>query len=166
MIKDGAVEKRAFAPRLDARDAKAGEEVPIARPEGAAAPAAPASAERPPAAEGLSPSAALAKAASALALAADKLERAVVENVALRQSVGALAPEVAALMARVAALEAQPQLARAALRATPKRADAAFADEPAFGVDEAIKRLAELAPEARALALTKLSLAHPQPLRF
>ena len=50
--------------------------------------------------------------------------------------------------------------ARAALRATPKRAD-----EPTFGVDEAIKRLAELSPEARALALTKLSLAHPQPLR-
>jgi hypothetical protein len=36
--------------------------------------------------------------------------------------------------------------------ATPKRADAAFADKPAFGVDEAIKRLAELAPEARVAA--------------
>jgi len=46
------------------------------------------------------------------------------------------------------------------------RADASLADEPTFGVDEAIKRLAELSPDARALALTKLSLAHPQPLRF
>jgi len=53
------------------------------------------------------------------------------------------------------------------LRATPKRGDAALAAcEPAFGVDEAIRRLAERAPEARALALTKLSLANPQPLRF
>jgi hypothetical protein len=57
-------------------------------------------------------------------------------------------------------------LFRVAPRATPKRADAALVDEPAFGVDEAIRRLAELAPEARALALTKLRLAHPQPLRF
>ena len=163
VIKDGAVDKRAFAPR---RDAAAGEETPVDRPEGAAAPTTPASAERPPAAEAASPSAALVKAASALALAADKLERAVVENAALRQSVAALAPEVAALLARVAALEAQPQPARAALRATSKRADAAFAEEPAFGVDQAIKRLAELAPEARALALTKLSLANPISPRF
>ena len=51
-------------------------------------------------------------------------------------------------------------------RATSKRADAALTDEPTFGVEEAIKRLAELSPDARALALTKLSLAHPQPLRF
>ena len=58
------------------------------------------------------------------------------------------------------------RLFRVAPRATPKRADAALVDEPAFGVDEAIRRLAELAPEARALALTKLRLAHPQPLRF
>ena len=166
VVKDGAVEKRAFARAPTRRNRPADESRCARTADSAAAPAALASAESPPAAEVPSPSAALAKAASALALAADKLERAVAENSALRQSVGALAPEVAALVARVAALEAQPQPARAALRATPKRADAALADEPAFGVDEAIKRLAELAPEARALALTKLSLAHPQPLRF
>jgi hypothetical protein len=45
-------------------------------------------------------------------------------------------------------------------------ADASLADEPTLGIDEAIRRLAELSPEARALALTKLSLTHPQPLRF
>jgi hypothetical protein len=44
-------------------------------------------------------------------------------------------------------------------RATVTRADAALTDEPTFGVEEAIKRLAELSPDARALALTKLSLA-------
>jgi hypothetical protein len=55
---------------------------------------------------------------------------------------------------------------RRALRATPKRAGAARVDEPAFGVDEAIKRIAERAPNARVAALTKLSLASPQPLRF
>jgi hypothetical protein len=167
VIKDGAVEKRAFAARAEAPEAEPLRESSQSEPaDGAAATAAPASAERPPAAEVPSPSAALAKAASALALAADKLERAVAENAALRKSVGALAPEVAALAARVAALEAQPLPARAALRATSKRADASLADEPTFGVDEAIRRLAELSPDARALALTKLSLAHPQPLRF
>ena len=125
-----------------------------------------ASAESRPAAEAPSPSAALAKAASALARAADKLELAIAENSALRKSIGALAPEVAALAARVAALESQPLPARAALRATSKRADASLAEAPTFGDDAAIKRLAELSPDARALALTKLSLAHPQPLRF
>jgi len=167
VIKDGAVEKRAFAPRADAPQPEpAGEAAELASADSAAMPAALASAESRPAAEAPSPSAALVKAASALALAADRLERAIAENAALRKSVGALAPEVAALAARVAALEALPQPARAALRATSKRADASLADEPTFGVDEAIKRLAELSPDARALALTKLSLAHPQPLRF
>jgi hypothetical protein len=52
------------------------------------------------------------------------------------------------------------------LRATSKRADASLVDEPTLGVAKAIKRLAELSPDARVLALTKLSLAHPQPLRF
>ena len=108
VVKDGAVEKRAFAVRADAPEP---EPEPSREPaqseptDSAAAPAALASAERPPAAEVPSPSAALAKAASALALAADKLERAVAENCALRKSVGVLAPEVAALAARVAALE-------------------------------------------------------------
>jgi len=166
VIKDGAVEKRAFAARADAPQLEPADEATEPASADSAAPPALASAESRPAAEAPSPSAALAKAASALARAADKLERAVAENGALRQSVGALAPEVAALSARVAALESQPLPARAALRATSKRADASLTDEPTFGVEEAIKRLAELSPDARALALTKLSLAHPQPLRF
>lgn len=83
-----------------------------------------------------------------------------------RLAVGALAPEVAALAARVAALETQPLPAHGALRATSKRADTTLAGAPTFGVGEAIRRLAELSPDARALAPTKPSLAHPQPLRF
>jgi len=167
VIKDGAVEKRAFAARPDAPQAEpAAAGAALAAVDSAAAPAAPASAEVALAAAAPSPAAALAKAASALARAADKLERAVAENAALRKSVGALAPEVAALAARLAALESLPLPARAALRAISKRADATLVDEPALGVEAAIKCLAELSPEARALSLTKLSLAHPQPLRF
>jgi hypothetical protein len=158
VVKDGTVEKRAFAPRAEEAEVAPAVEAPAIEHTD--------SAEPPPAVEAASPSAALAKAASALALAADKLERAVAENTALRKSVGALAPEVAALAARIASLEAQPLPARAALRATAKRDDAALIEEGGSSVDEAIKRLAALPPEARALALTKLSLAHPQPLRF
>ena len=55
-------------------------------------------------------------------------------------------------MKRVAALEAQPLPPKAALRAVAKGADGA-AEAP--GADEAIRRLAALPPEARALALTK-----------
>ena len=51
-------------------------------------------------------------------------------------------------------------------RATPKHADAALLKEPAFGVEEAIKRLAALPTQERALALTKLSLDTPIPPRF
>ena len=85
VVKDGAVEQRVFAPRLAASAAPAGEQTPVARPEGAAAPTAPASAESPPAPEAASPSAALAKAASALAMAANKRERAVAEHAAPRR---------------------------------------------------------------------------------
>ena len=161
VIKDGVVEKRAFAARAADPSAtpRAPGEPPLDNAHGAAIAAAPASAETPPAAEAPSPSDALAKAASALAQAAHKLERACAENEALRKTLAALAPEVAALLARVGALEAQPLPARAALRAVPKSADSF--SEPGGGVDEAIKRLAELTPEARALALTKLSLANP-----
>ncbi len=166
VIKDGVVEKRAFAARTADPSAEppAPGEPPLDDAPGAAAKAAPASAEPPPAAEAPSPSDALAKAASALAHAADKLERAAAENEALRKSVGALAPEVMALAARVGALEAQPLPARAALRALPKSADAF--SEPGGGVDEAIKRLAALPAQERALALTKLSLANPISPRF
>jgi len=150
VIKDGAVEKRASPRAPNCRNPNRATQ-PKRSPSADSAARPPRWPRRePPAAEAPSPSAALAKAASALALAADKLERAIAENNALRKSVGALAPEVAALAARIAALESQPLPARAALRATSKRADAALADEPTFGVEEAIKRLAELSPDARA----------------
>jgi hypothetical protein len=165
VIKDGVVEKRAFAARAAEPSAAphAPGEPPLDEAPGAAAKAAPASAETPPAAEAPSPSDALAKAASALAQAAQKLERAVAENEALRKTLAAFAPDVEALRRRVAALEAQPLPARAALRALPKSADSF--SEPG-GVDEAIKRLAALPAQERALALTKLSLANPVQPRF
>jgi len=166
VIKDGIVEKRAFAARAaePSAEPRAPGEPPLDESYGAAAPAAPASAETPPPAEAPSPSDALAKAASALAQAAHKLERAAAENEALRKTLAALAPDLEALRRRVAALEAQPLPAKAALRAVPKSADSF--SEPGGGVDEAIKRLAALPAQERALALTKLSLANPMPPRF
>jgi hypothetical protein len=164
VIKDGIVEKRAFAARAAEPSAALPPGEPLDEPDGAAAKAAPASAETPPAAEAPSPSDALAKAASALAQAAHKLERAAAENEALRKTLAALAPDLEALRRRVAALEAQPLPAKAALRAVPKSADSF--SEPGGGVDEAIKRLAALPAQERALALTKLSLANPMPPRF
>jgi hypothetical protein len=104
---------------------------------------------------------ALAKAAAALAEAAQKLERAADENARLRKSFNELSPALADLVKRVAALEAQPMPAKAALRAVAKSADGE-AESP--GAEDAIRRLAALPPDARALALTKLSLANP--LRF
>ena len=151
VVKDGVVEKRAFAAAPHAQ------ETPSA-PGATAAVADPASAPAP------TPSDALAKAAHALSLAAQKLERAVEENSALRKSLADLSPAVADLTKRLAALEAQPLPARAALRAVPKSADSF--SEPGGGVDEAIKRLAALPAQERALALTKLSLANPIPPRF
>ena len=71
-----------------------------------------------------------------------------------------MAPDLAALASRIAALEAQPQPARAALRAVSKSADGAGADGGS-SVDDAIRRLSTLPPAERALALTKLSLADP-----
>ncbi len=166
VIKDGVVEKRAFAARAADPGAQphAPGEPPLDDAHGAAAKAAPASAETPPPAEAPSPSDALAKAASALAHAAHKLERASAENEALRKTFAALAPDVEALRRRVGALEAQPLPPKAALRAVPKSADSF--GEPGGGVDEAIKRLATLPAPERALALTKLSLANPIPPRF
>jgi len=165
VIKDRIVEKRAFASRAAEPSAtRPPGEPPLDEPDGAAAKAAPASAETRPASEAPSPSDALAKAASALAQAAHKLERAAAENEALRKTLATLAPDVEALGRRVAALEAQPLPARAALRAIPKSADSF--SEPGGGVDEAIKRLAALPAQERALALTKLSLANPVHPRF
>ena len=140
VVKDGMVEKRAFAPRPALADAPA--------QDGAAPTPAPA----PQTSE------AFFKAASELAEAAIRLERAEEENLRLRKALDAVSPALAELAKRVAALEAQPAPAKAALRALAKSADGE-ADAP--GADEAVRRLAALPPEARALALTKLSLANP-----
>jgi hypothetical protein len=101
---------------------------------------------------------ALAKAATALAEAAVKLERAADESARLRKTLDDLSPRLADLAKRVAALEAQPLPARAALRAVTKSADG---EAESTSAEDAIRRLAALPPEARALALTKLSLANP-----
>jgi len=87
------------------------------------------------------------------------LAKALGETAALRTRLDAMAPDVVALASRIAALEAQPQPARAALRAVSKSADGAGAD--GSSVDDAIRRLSALPPADRALALTKLSLANP-----
>ena len=144
VVKDGVVEKRAFAPRPSRRDVRAR----AARGRGAHAATQ-------------QTSEAFYKAAAELAEAAIRLERAEDENLRLRKTLDAVSPALADLAKRVAALEAQPLPARAALRAVAKSADG---EAEAFGADEAIRRLAALPPEARALALTKLSLANP--LRF
>ena len=101
---------------------------------------------------------ALAKAAESLVDAALKLERAAEENARLRKALDEIPPLVSDLAARVAKLEAQPMPARAALRSPSKSADG---EAHSVSADEAIRRLQALPPEARALALTKLSLANP-----
>jgi len=103
---------------------------------------------------------ALVKAATALADAAAKLERLVEESTRLCKSLDDASPALADLEKRIAALEAQPLPAKAALRALSKAADGG----DGLDADEAVRRLAALPAEARALALTKLSLANP--LRF
>jgi hypothetical protein len=156
VVKDGVVEKRAFAPRAapatpsePAAPPSAAASEPVAPPEAAAKPAA-----TSPAAE------ALQKAAFALSRAAEQLERAVEENSRLRKSLADVEPGLAALAKRVAALEAQPAPARAALRAVPRSADQG-AEDAIGGVDAAIKRLADLPERERTLALMKVSLANP-----
>ena len=145
VVKGGVVEKRAFAARVEAA-------VPTPAPNNAAwveAQATPQTSE------------AFYKAANQLADAAIRLDRAEKEAVRLRKALETLSPVLADLTKRVAALEAQPLPARAALRAVAKSADG---DDEPLSADEAIHRLAKLPPDARALALTKLSLANP--LRF
>jgi hypothetical protein len=107
---------------------------------------------------------ALAKAAAALTQAALKLERAADENAGLRKALDDLSPALADLRKRIAALEAQPLPAKAALRAIAKTADGA--DGALVSADDAVRRLASLPDQERALALTKLSLANPGPPRF
>ena len=104
---------------------------------------------------------ALAKAAGALTEAAERLERAADENARLRKALDDVSPALFDLGKRVAALEAQPLPAKAALRAVAKSADG---ETETLGAEDAIRRLAALPPDVRALALTKLSLANP--LRF
>ena len=169
VVKDGVVEKRAFAARAEAgaeplspAEAGAIEQREAAWPQAASAAAA---TEKPTApAESGAPSnaaEALAKAAGALAEAAQKLERAADENGRLRKALDEVSPALADLAQRVARLEAQPLPAKAALRSVAKSADG---EAEAFGADEAVRRLAALPAPERALALTKLSLANP--LRF
>jgi hypothetical protein len=107
---------------------------------------------------------ALAKAAAALNQAALKLERMGQENIALHKALDDLTPALADLKKRIAALEAQPLPAKAALRSVPKTADGA--DDGMVSADDAVRRLASLPAQERALALTKLSLANPAPQRF
>ncbi len=145
VVKDGVIEKRAFAPRADSK------------------PALPTDAQRTIAAADAARShdqapEALAKAANAVAEAASKLERAAEENVRLRKALDAISPSLAELQKRIAALEAQPMPGRAALRTITKSADGGG---EAVSVDDALRGLAALPPEERALALTKLSLANP-----
>ena len=161
VVKDGVVEKRAFAVRGEAPAELAAAAQAAAEPPEPAAETKTEERVRPPSAP---PSAApgapeaLAKAAAALAEAALKLERLADENARLRQALDDASPVLADLTQRIQRLEAQPLPAKAALRAIAKSADAGA--EP-FGTDEAIRRLAALPAEARALALTKLSLVNP-----
>jgi hypothetical protein len=107
---------------------------------------------------------ALAKAAAALTQAALKLERAADEHASLRKALDDLAPALADIKKRIATLEAQPLPAKAALRSVAKTADGV--DQALISADDAVRRLASLPVEERALALTKLSLANPARPRF
>ncbi len=107
---------------------------------------------------------ALAKAAAALTRATLKLERAAEENISLRKALDDLTPALTDMKKRIAALEAQPLPAKAALRSVTKTADGA--DEALVSADDAVRRLASLPAQERALALTKLSLANPTAPRF
>ena len=151
VVKDGVVEKRAFAAIVEG-----------AASDEAAARTAPRQAPPPPSPTS---SEALAKAASALSEAVRKLEKATEETSGLRNALEALSPAVSDLTGRVAALEAQPLPARAALRPVAKSADYG-PDTAGDPTDDAIRRLADLPPHERALALTKLSLANPIAPRF
>ncbi len=143
VVKGGVVEKRAFAARADLAAPTPNDG---ARDE---AQATPQTAES------------FYKTANQLAEAAIRLDRAEKEAMRLHKALETLSPVLADLTKRIAALEAQPLPARAALRAVAKSADG---DAEPLSPDAAVRRLAMLPPEARALALTKLSLANP--LRF
>ena len=169
VVKDGVVEKRAFA--AVARKATPEAAVVAAAPSETAAKHVEAESlvegPRPtePHSTVISKDAAarteaLEKAANALSQAADRLERAVEENSRLRKTLADFEPAVIALEKRLAAIEAQPYPAKAALRALPRSADFGPEDAP-VGIESAIKRLSSLPDEERALALMKVSLANP-----
>ncbi len=162
VVKDGVVEKRAFVAASEDAENSGEAQVVTIEPQAAAQKDALREAAPPPAPTS---SAALAKAASALTEAVRKLEKATEETARLRNAFEALSPAVADLTGRIAALEAQPLPARAALRPVAKSADVGR-DAAADPVGDAIRRLAELPPHERALALTKLSLANPIAPRF
>jgi hypothetical protein len=175
VVKDGVVEKRAFA-RPAAMQAleEAPAAVEIAAEKEAPSPPAddpPAALQKAPAVPleagpaTPTPAEALRKAASALSQAAHQLERAVEENTRLRKTLADVEPAVAAMQRRIAVIEAQPVPVRAALRALPRSADFS-AEAPLGGVEAAIKRLSDLPERERALALVKVSLANPMTPRF
>jgi hypothetical protein len=154
VVKDGIVEERAFvAPAQAFANLSLSSE------------SEPAAAPPPPESPQALPSQALAKAALAIASAADKLEKAIEENSRLRASVGLVTPQLDELTKRVAALEAQPQPARAALRAASREWDGA-AEPRIGGVEAALKTLSELSEKERTMALMKLTLANPTQVRF
>jgi hypothetical protein len=159
LVKDGIVEQRAFAAAIAETPAEMNQELQETPAPGPATP------PPPPEAPRASSSQALAKAALAVASAADKLEKAIEENTHLRAALGLVTPQLETLAKRVAELEAQPQPARAALRATSREWDG-VTQSRIGGVEAAVKTLSELPEKERTMALLKVSLANPTQARF
>ena len=101
----------------------------------------------------------------ALSGAAEKLERAIADNHRLQKTIADLGMGIAKFETRLALIEAQPVPARAALRSPSKESDGREV-QSVDSVDAAIKRLAGLPDDQRALALTKVSLANPMARSF
>ena len=169
VVKNGVVEKRAFAAAAQRATSESADPAATA-PEAAAKHDDAESLEQSPrstkpqstanAKDAAARVEALEKAANALSKAAQKLERAIEENSRLRKTLADIEPAVLSIEKRLAAIEAQPYPAKAVLRALPRSADFGAEDAPG-GVESAIKRLASLPAEERALALMKVSLANP-----
>ncbi len=164
MVRNGVSEFRKFAIAQPAPAASPAPEAPAPAAPSTPAPEAPVAPAAP--AQLAFPVEALGKAALALSAAAEKLERAIDENSRLRKVMAEFEPRLGALESRLTKLEAQPQPARAALRRAPREADFGFEASRIDGVEAAIKQLAALPDEQRALALTKVSLANPLLRRF
>ncbi|MGO9743645.1 MAG: hypothetical protein ACLPN5_19435 [Roseiarcus sp.] len=164
MVRNGVSEFRKFAIAQPAPAASPAPEAPAPAAPSTPAPEAPVAPAAP--AQLAFPVEALGKAALALSAAAEKLERAIDENSRLRKVMAEFEPRLGALESRLTKLEAQPQPARAALRSAPREADFGFEASRIDGVEAAIKQLAALPDEQRALALTKVSLANPLLRRF